>query len=439
MQGKAEELSIKYAVAFAALIYACTLNRVFCFLAFALGVYVILKYEFEVVLPLFMFIIPMSTIFKPSASSSSYFTYLELLLVLIYFIRNGFNIKKVELGILFFGSYIILIQGFNGGFSPTTTIKMIFYLFLISITLEQVSESNYKLYLIMYIFGLIVSSIMGLVEIPGFHVHDFITVKVDTVVGDSYNRFAGLYGDPNYYSINIIIAISLLIILYLKKEISLFWSVLLSAVLVFFAAMTVSKSALLMLCFPVFLLIYALIKRKNFLGTVIVLLAMSGFVWMIMRNRISIFLPVLNRLLNKNTDITSGRIDLWKLFFNYFKENPTKIWFGRSIAHYTLENHVAHNTYIDIVYELGIIGGVFLFVLLAGCVRTSKRLFHRRTLINYSIIAIIAIMYSFLSELQYFDPPFHIIIAGIVLNLDMGVINKTGEESIDCAGENNYE
>lgn len=423
MQNRADNLRIKYAIVFAPLIYACTLNRIFCYIAFVLGVYVIFKCEFEVILPLFMFLMPMSTIFKPSAGAASYFTYLELLFVILYFIRNNFKIRKIEIGIFLFGFYIVIMQMLNGSFSATITIKMIVYLFLISIATYTCDENNYKAYFTMFISGLILSSFMGLIEIPWFHVHDFIVIKTDAVLGGSYNRFAGLYGDPNYYSINLIIAISLLIILYLKKEIKIQWCILISALLVYFAALTVSKSALLMLCFPALLLFCVFIKQKNIIGSVGVIFAVIIFVWMIIDNRIGIFSAVLNRLSNTNTDITSGRIELWRLFFDYFNENPLNVFFGRSVAYYTLDGHVAHNTYIDIIYELGIVGGSLLIFLLGGIVKSARTIYqNRRILINYSILAIIIIMYAFLSELQYFDPPFHLILAGLVLNLEMSTL-----------------
>lgn len=419
MQNKVRNLRIKYAIIFTILIYSCTLNKAFCYLAFILGIYVIFKHEFEIILPLFMFIMPMSTIFKTSAGNSSFFTYLELLLVAVYLFRNNFKIKKTELGILFFGSYIIIMQAFNNAFSITMTIKMITYLFLISIATNIRIIKNYKSYFLMFIAGLIFSSFIGLINIPGFHVHEFITIKTDLVAGGAYRRFAGLYGDPNYYSINLIIALCLLIILYLKNEIKFIWCIILSILLIYFVALTVSKSALLMLCFPALILIYVFMKKRNFFWAILMLVMIMIGVLLLINNQIGIFSGVMNRLSNTNTDITSGRIELWKFFIEYFKNNPIQLLFGRSIAHYMLDGHVAHNTYIDIIYELGIIGGLLFITLLICIVRASKNNLKRKCLLNYSIITIIIIMYAFLSELQYFDPPFHIIIAALVLNLDM--------------------
>lgn len=419
MRDRIKDYRLKYAIIFTILIYSCTLNRIFCYMAFILGAYLVFKYEFEMVLPLFMFIMPMSTIFKTSAGGTSYFTYLELLLVVVYLVRNKLRIRKPELGILFFGGYIIITQIFNDSFSIAMTIKMIVYLFLISIATNIEIKKIYRPCFMMFIMGLIVSSIMGLINIPGFQVREFIAIKTDLVLGGVYDRFAGLYGDPNYYTINLIIALSLLIILYLKNEIKLFQCIVLSAVLIYFAALTVSKSALLMLCFPALMLLYVFIKKKNVFGIVFIIIIMSSAVLLLMNNQIGIFAGVINRLSNTNTDITSGRIELWKLFFEYLQNNPIQFLFGRSIAYYMLNGHVAHNTYIDIVYELGIFGGIIFICLLVYIVRGSKVNFQKKSLINYSIIAIIIIMYTFLSEFQYFDPPFHIIMAAMVLNLGM--------------------
>lgn len=419
MRDKIENFRIKYAIIFTILIYSCTLNKIFCFLAFVLGVYIVLKYKFEMVFPLFMFMMPMSSIFKTSAGGTSYFTYLELLLVVVYLLRNKMEIRKTELGIIFFCSYIIITQILNGAFSITITIKMVAYLFLISLANTTEIRKIYKACFMMFIMGLIISSLMGLINIPGFHVSEFITIKTELVIGDEYGRFAGLYSDPNYYSINLIIALTLLVVLYLKDEIKFFQCIILSSVLIYFAALTVSKSALLMLCFPILMLLYVFIKKGNFFGIVFVIAIISGAILLLTNNQTGIFTRVISRFSNANTDITSGRTELWKMFVAYLKDNPVQLFFGRSVGHYTLNGHVAHNTYIDIIYELGIFGGILFIALLVCIVRSSNDNSYKKNLINYSIIAIILIMYTFLSELQYFDPPFHIILASMVLNLNM--------------------
>lgn len=421
MRDKIENFRIKYAIIFTILIYSCTLNKIFCFLVFVLGVYIVLKHEFEMVFPLFMFMMPMSSIFKTSAGGTSYFTYLELLLVAVYLLRNKVKIRKTELWILFFCGYIVVTQILNGAFSITITIKMIVYLFLISIVTTTEIGKIHKACFMMFIMGLIISSLMGLINIPGFHVSEFITVKTELVQGDEYNRFAGLYGDPNYYSVNLIIALTLLVVLYLKDEIKFFQCIIFSTVLMYFAALTVSKSALLMLCFPILMLLYVFYKKDNFFGIVFVIAIIGIAILLLTNNQTGIFTRVINRLSRANTDITSGRTELWKMFIAYLEDNPVQLLFGRSIAHYMLNGHVAHNTYIDIVYELGIFGGILFIALLVCIVRSSKDNSYKKNLINYSIILIIVIMYTFLSELQYFDPPFHIILASMVLNLGMHV------------------
>ena len=78
----------------------------------------------------------------------------------------------------------------------------------------------------------------------------------------------------------------------------------------------------------------------------------------------------------------------------------------------------AHNTYIDILYYLGLIGGALLMVILVQLTNMLPKP-RSRNLLNYSVVGTILIMYVFLSQLFYFDLAFQIMLAIIVLRLDI--------------------
>ena len=111
-----------------------------------------------------------------------------------------------------------------------------------------------------YIAGVLTSSLLMYVNLSLFRITEYVSSKTERLVGadvgDNITRFAGLYGDPNYYSVNIIVAMILILCLYRKRKINSIHSIILIVPFVFFAAKTGSKSALLMLIIPALLFVY---------------------------------------------------------------------------------------------------------------------------------------------------------------------------------------
>lgn len=63
-------------------------------------------------------------------------------------------------------------------------------------------------------------------------------------------------------------------------------------------------------------------------------------------------------------------------------------------------------------------GGTLLITSLFTISKQSRQGFKRKkNILNYSVLICILLMYFFLSEVLYFDPPFHIILSFLVLNL----------------------
>ena len=414
--------NVLYAFVFSTLILFDTYKSIFCLLAFAVGVYVVLHYEEVFVLEIFLLILPMSTIFKMNPGGTSFLTYLEFFFVAVHIGRNKCKISKLEMSVILFGCYLLVMEIIHGGIALTTTMKIITYLFILIAATKVDVENRYKHMFLMYISGIIISSIIIRLNIPIFKVSNFVVNKTDVIVGTSYTRMAGLYGDPNYYSIHLIIALCLVIIMYARKEMGRISAILISTIMVFFVIQTMSKSAFLMLSIPAIFMIYIFFKQKKYVWAIISVGVIGVAGIMAFSGRIAAVENIMLRFSNTSGDITSGRLTIWAGYIEYLGNHIGDTLFGRSMLYYTLDGMVAHNTYIDIVYELGVIGGIFLLTIIAKTLNSSFEKI-KRNLLNYSVLITVIIMYGFLSELQYFDPPFHLVLALICANLDMSVFN----------------
>ena len=193
--------------------------------------------------------------------------------------------------------------------------------------------------------------------------------------------------------------------------------------MVIFSTLTLSKSAFLMLLLPLILMLYSKAKKRKYFVLLSICVVCIIFLLQLLDGRIEIFNGVLYRF-NQVTNVdslTTGRSYIWKDYLNFFLNNPSSFLLGRGLGAEVLNSHAAHNTYIDLLYYLGIIGTLFTFLVFFVLINI-KNSFIKVNLLNYSILICIGLMYFFLSELFYFDWAFHFIIAFMILKMNMNQV-----------------
>lgn len=410
---------LSFAVCFA--IVAGTYNGIFSYLAFALSVASIVLLNEDDSICFMMLVMSFANIFKASPGSQSFFTYLILFYVLWYLVKSRRISKSFLIAIVLLCVYLIFQIYFS--IHILRTIKFVANLMFVYFAISCSSSQNIKKMSVFYIIGIIVTSSLSALEIIP-NLINYIGSKEMHIDGEAVARFAGMYADPNYYSINLIIALCLIVILNHKKLIGVIPSVGLSALLVFFAGMTTSKSAFLMLLLPLCFLMYSKLKKRNYL--VFLVIVALGFVTvnLLFSGKIEIFNNVLSRIDNASdvNSLTTGRSNIWISYCEYFWDNPLPTLLGSGFGAQLVNGRAAHNTYIDLVHYLGIIGTTLLMLVFGVLIKIRKSKVKANQL-NYSIWICIALMYFFLSELFYFDWAFHIIIAICILKMNMGPEN----------------
>lgn len=409
----------------ALLILFGTYRNVFSLAAFLLCGLMVVFCDRETILLQIFFILPLANIFKLSPGVQSFFTILILAYVVLHLVLP----RKATTLIILFGVYVVLCELFAGQFNLFKTIKLICnVLFLSSILNGKVSICNKEVFL-SYIIGNVVSSFFGMMDSGFFKIQSYIGEKGfgDPTADNYVARFAGLYADPNYYAIGLIISLCLLVVLLHRNEINLFVAALLTVPIVYFLIQTYSKSAVIMVFLPVAILLYSLYSKRKYVSMLLLVVSAVTVVILALSGQIPALEIVLNRFgvgetssadLDVN-ELTTGRFDLWMMYAKYLINNMRAGLFGGGVGAGYLNGFAAHNTYFDVLYYLGAIGGFLLVWILTVISAQSRRSVIKRNVLNYSVMLCIVIMYFFLSELFYFDPPFQIFIAFMVLNLPM--------------------
>ncbi|MBQ8027367.1 MAG: O-antigen ligase family protein [Clostridia bacterium] len=237
-------------------------------------------------------------------------------------------------------------------------------------------------------------------------------------------RFSGLYSDPNYYAVGMIISLCLLIVLFHRSGMKPLSAVVFAVPIVYFLIQTYSKSAIIMIVVAIAFLVYSFCKKRNYFVVIVITAATALIAVLAFSGWIPALQTVVERFMASDTaegmdvsKLTTGRADLWQSYAKHVITNIEVGLFGEGISSSTLGAQPAHNTYLDVFYYLGCAGGSLLFLSLAAILEQSRLVAMKRNFLNYSVLICILIMYFFLSELFYFDPPFQIFLAFTVLNL----------------------
>lgn len=353
-------------------------------------------------------IVPFANIFKSSPNSQSFFTIIVFLYVGWNIIRKRY-VHYLVIYIVLYSMYLLVVQIVCNTLDIKNTVKLAANLIFLHYGLENNRQIDDKTLFLSYISGIIASSV---VKLSGLfpNINNYVaTVVAGEVRFKDYVRFAGLYNDPNYYVVNVIIALCLIVVLFYRRKIAGIYALTLAGILVVLAGLTGSKSAILMLVLPGILFMYSNSKSRRHFLQVLFIAAVTLFVLLICAGKIKIFQTVFARLslVDNIKSLTTGRTAIWQDYLRHFSNEGFTLFFGNGLGAGLVNDRGAHNTYIDLIYYLGIIGTVSIMSIIFAMTRT-RYCTERKTPLNYSVILCILIMYTFLSELFYFDLVFQL-------------------------------
>lgn len=406
------------------LILLGTFNSLATITAFLLIVVVFYSISLENIVTQMMFLMSFAVLFKMGPSSTSLFTIIEFYaVVLMFWRRPSLNPKEILWLVALISSVLI---GLAIHKTPQALYLIKFFVALLLVMGFKTTDWQKELhnYIIMFMLGLIISSAIAYFSTDLFRVDSYIIR--DYVIDSDWRghyytdtvRFSGLNADPNYYSINLYIAITGVLVLdnkgVFKDRIFVYLGI---AVLFFFGLQTVSKSFALMM-FAVIIYAFVICLKNNRFGLfAFLLISVSIFVFFAYMGKIGVVNKMVDRILDSfnEGDFTTGRTRLWNLYFDFLNRNPILIPFGAGLGANIGGLVASHNTYVEIICSLGIVGTLlficYISVLFANPNRIQKRRFE-----NYSILLIILVMYFFLSMLTWVDLPLHLFLCYCFLN-----------------------
>lgn len=286
-----------------------------------------------------------------------------LLSILTLFLQKQGISKRLLFTYFLFAFYTVAVTLVSGGNLIAVLGFVLNYSVLFCAILTLNDKAYFRRYTYIYTSGLLAASIVRLISYSVPEIDHFIESMtiVNTVktMNSISTRFTGLDLDPNYFSLQILIAMACLLVLFNldgKKEKK---SIVLLVILAFFGILTYSKMFIITLV--VFIMMTFIVFIKNNVKTAI---KFSSFIVIICGVALYFFYEKLFEIYwirffgsGISTDaITTGRVSSWGLFIDEIFQN-TKVFvlgagFGTSFA----KVKMAHTMYLSTPYYIGLIG-----------------------------------------------------------------------------------
>lgn len=386
---------------FFVLILARAVNDVGFYIFAAVSFIVILISNIGHCISFLFFLLPFFTILKKTPEGMSFFTILFFLLILKMVVLH----KKIDVRLLIalavFFAFGVLFSGLE---NLTTIITMVAGILMLYYMRNSDVDIDISAMVGLYSIGICLAAIFALCKGYLPIIDSFITdITLRLPAEERIVRFAGLQGNPNYYTLDITIALSAIIALghYNRKTPKL--HMILMIALSILGIMSISKSfllswILLMLCWA---FLVARKSIKDFIKLVVFAVIAMLLIYILAYDYINAYLFRFVSDSSGTLDkITTGRSTI---FLEYFQTlvNDLKIFFLGNGLGSIIESlgYGTHNTYLECLFNLGIIGTMIFMmaiVISMGRVKFKGVAFLPLFMLLFRMLAIGLLTYDYL-------------------------------------------
>lgn len=307
---------------------------------------------------LLLFLLPFSSILKTNVDGMSFFTILFFIVVLKLLVVKKNIHASTLLSLILFALYCILFSGIG---QITTIITMLSGLLMVY-CLNSV-DVDAKTAIVLFTFGILGASVLALFKGSFPIIEAFVEASTLKLGNENYAvRFAGLHGNPNYYTLDITVLLSTIIVMIsCKKNVKIL--ALFLIILSVFGLMSVSKSFLL--SWIILMVFWLFISIRQGVGALakfmfIILIGIAA-AYFFAYDYINTFILRFVGGSGTLSEITTGRTDIWKTYINEMFNDPKILFFGNGL-NTILDGKGAHNTFLECLFMMGIFG-TFLFII----------------------------------------------------------------------------
>lgn len=397
-------------------------NRVL--LLFALVLFAVLavfspKADF---LPILLFYQPWSPVLKLTPNTFTMASLVIPVVLIMIMLEKDQRKLKYNIGLaLLFTAYTLLVKLLNGLSLQTPYIFFIIMMFFVPVYLKKYkSEISFEKCTLFLTAGTLSSCISAQILLDYPHMQEYIDVIYAENTG--LTRISGFIGDPNQYSSLILVTIAALLIVLSKsrKKSLIFFEIGSIVALVYFGLLSVSKTFLLSLALLAVLWMFSLIIEKRISYKVGMIVAVIVIVGITVSNNLFTeqieYYTIRFGAVSDTSSLTTGRSVLWGVYLDYLLSHADKLMFGIGLSKnqigVLLNKNDVHFTLLQIIYQLGVIGGFILIMwwrgVYQGLVNKVKLTFSQA--VYFLILAVAVLLPWFALDMLYAKEFFYFIL-----------------------------
>ena len=280
--------------------------------------------------------------------------------VVIIYILKALSFKMIKTPKFYFfmmpfGLFVIMniissLSNFNQFINPLITCAFIFFAFLLA---DRKKDDSINA----WIAG--VFAVSSLITAVSAMLFEDLSVKISGVSA-YHTRMAG-FSSPWNFGLCMLLAWFFIAMLFKQRNIGYIFLIAGSAVFVYFAIQSGTRSLLIGLCIVLFYITFSfgkrLIKNKIIYSSIISALIPLGIVLYYLL----IFKPLIE---SRGQFYDTSRVELWSYYLDLFSNDPNVMLFGlgcNNLSLYASNTGVltAHNIFVEMIVELGVVGTIF--------------------------------------------------------------------------------
>lgn len=354
------------------------INSIFTVMALIITVVELIRADNERIMEIQLLLVPFCGVMYLEGSFSL-FNFILAISLLCLFLRKRSKTSYlvVELIIVLFAIslYTVLCRG-PEAFRDCLTFSVGFL--ILELSLEHLNDFNVERITRKYSVGLVVSSLAYyfIDYLPGLNTYISNAMYRLEDSTEKIERFGGLVGNPNHYSLALNIAIAAILVLIMYRRATVF-DYIMVVLMVIFGINTISNSFFLgLLATGLFMSIYLLFTSQFKLIIAGILVGITAMLYLTFSNRqyLDIILTRLS-LSQRDTDLnlfTSGRIDHYRVYNNEVFGSLRIFFFGNGYGA-TINGLSSHNWYLESIYHFGAIGFFFLLHIIVKTCKSLRR------------------------------------------------------------------
>lgn len=377
----------------------------FVYVAFLMGAGILLLVPVKEVFSILLFLFSFATVFKPASGSTSFFTYLELVAILRLLVKS-----RTADGVFLVILSLLTAEVMLGCSSMLVVAKLLIVLVLYYLFTVSYQTGYGGRYFWFFFSGLACSTAISVFKerIPRL-LSLYEDLNYERISGELHLRFSGMFGDPNYFSIPVVLCIIVFFTaVFQQKKLNYKWLLCLAALLAAGAA-TISKSFFLMCGGVIFAV--AVSNRKAVGKKILVAAALIAIVFVNPGDFIS---NIVYRF--SNYSLTTGRMEIWQNYIAAITKSAKSFAIGYGLDA-ALLGRAQHSIVLETLYSIGLFGAL-LYVSSIFYVTKRRSLPIKRKLPSYLGYLTVSLQYLFLNGLTAFEMPFYLMICFIIFNND---------------------